>query len=124
MMNLLTAGAAGTLALSAFVEAWNRLFGTQLDLARGLGSFVTGDARSPATLPVGLTAHALVGAAAIPLGYDAAFRAIGRRGAGTGAVLGLAHGVASGAVLPWLERANGEICDAGPLAARLRGCVP
>jgi hypothetical protein len=71
--------------------------------------------------------HFLIGSALLPAGYELAFRAIGRRGPVAGGLLGLAHGLGSGAALPLMERlhpAKGDLPEHGLMAKEAGSPAP
>jgi hypothetical protein len=94
-------------ALAAALFSAARSYGlTTFSPAVHLGCLVADDHRLPMTETLGLFIHFLLGSTVVPAAYAVALPGLGGPGWVSGGAMGLLHGGAVIATLPWLARVN------------------
>lgn len=104
--NIIWAGfAASVLAASAF-WLFRTLGWTQVGMMSFLGCFVGEDPRVPLTETLGFVLFLGLGTTILAVVYTWAMQGLGGAGWGTGSLVGMLHGAALVAALPWMARVN------------------
>jgi hypothetical protein len=115
-LNALGAGIVGALALALMTDLSRGVGLIDANLARYQGCIVLGRSEGMGAWLAGMAVHLAMGSV-LALGYALIFAVVwGQASWTTGALIGLAHGLAAGAGFPMLDRMNPCVRD-----GRMRG---